>query len=140
MSNFDAINIKNSLAEQDILLGSSRSELTWCCDDELASSNTGNVFKHVIIRLTSNLKFSNNPKKNFEMLQNSIFDKYLADLDKKIEVWGNGKSLNFKLMVDPSIDLESIKNLGIHDVVHSLLSWANWNFLWWWIAKKGKLI
>ena len=59
------------------------------------------------------------------MLQNSIFDKYLVDLNKEIEERGNGKSLNFKLMIDPSIDLESIKKLSIHDVVRSPLTSSN---------------
>ena len=79
-------------------------------DEELVPSNTGNVFKHIIIRSTFSIILK-------KMLQNSIFDKYFPYLDEEIEVRGNSKSLNFKLMIDPSINLESIKKLGNHDVV-----------------------
>ena len=49
----------------------------------------------------------------------------MVDLVEEIEVRGNGKSLYFELMIDPSIDLESIKKLGIHDVVRSPLTSSN---------------
>ena len=56
------------------------------------------------------------------MLQNSFFVKYLPDLDERIELRVNGKSLNSKPKIDPSLNLKSIKKLGYHDVRSPLTS------------------
>ena len=48
-----------------------------CHDLNLSPSDSGIVLRHIIIRLNSNLKIFGILKNNFEMLENSIFNKYV---------------------------------------------------------------
>ena len=116
-TNLNEITVETrNLVEEENSLGLSQGELMTCHDLDLSSPDSGNVLRHVIIRSNSNLKIFGNPKKNFEMLENSIFHKYIDQVVDGIEVRGNGKSLSFKIEIDSKVDLESIKKIGGNDV------------------------